>query len=58
MTPIQKIIFPVGFSNSCVAMAPFLKRAIAITSAQITISLRPRALYGQLRAFSAAVAGH
>lgn len=34
---IQKILFPVDFSDSCVAMAPFVKRAASITSAEVTL---------------------
>jgi nucleotide-binding universal stress UspA family protein len=37
MKPIQKILFPVDFSPSCVAMAPFVRRAASITSAPVTI---------------------
>ena len=34
----QKILFPVDFSPSCVAMAPFVKRAAAsVTSAKVTL---------------------
>ena len=37
MNPIQKILFPVDFSPSCVAMAPFVRRAAALTSAPVTL---------------------
>ncbi len=37
MATIQTILFPVDFSPSCVAMAPFVKRAAAIFSAKITL---------------------
>ncbi len=37
MTTIQKILFPVDFSPSCTAMASYVKRAAAITSAQVTL---------------------
>jgi len=37
MTTIQNILFPVDFSASCVAMAPFVKRAAAIASAKVTL---------------------
>ena len=37
MMTIQKILFPVDFSPSCVAMASFVKRAAAITSAKVTL---------------------
>ena len=36
MTTIQNILFPVDFSPSCTAMAPYVKRAAAITSAKVT----------------------
>jgi nucleotide-binding universal stress UspA family protein len=34
---IQSILFPVNFSPSCVAMAPFVKRAASLFSAQVTL---------------------
>ena len=34
---IQYILFPVDFSQACVAMAPFVKRAASITSAKVTL---------------------
>lgn len=34
---IHKILFPVDFSDSCLAMAPFVNRAAAITSAEVTL---------------------
>lgn len=34
---IQNILFPVDFSASCTAMAPFVKRAASITSAKVTL---------------------
>lgn len=37
MTMIRDILFPVDFSASCVAMAPFVKRAASITSAKVTL---------------------
>ncbi|MGA2984846.1 MAG: universal stress protein [Terriglobia bacterium] len=37
MTTIQKILFPVDFSPSCAAMAPFVKRAAAMFSAKVTL---------------------
>ncbi len=37
MTTIQKILFPVDFSASCAAMAPFVLRAASVTSAQVTL---------------------
>jgi nucleotide-binding universal stress UspA family protein len=37
MTTIQKILFPVDFSPSCAAMAPFVKRAAAMVSAKVTL---------------------
>jgi hypothetical protein len=37
MTTIQKILFPADFSPSCTAMASYVKRAAAITSAQVTL---------------------
>ena len=37
MTTIHDILFPVDFSVSCVAMAPFVKRAASITSAKVTL---------------------
>jgi nucleotide-binding universal stress UspA family protein len=37
MTTIQNILFPVDFSASCVAMAPFVKRSAAIFGARVTL---------------------
>lgn len=37
MTTIQKILFPVDFSPSCVAMAPHVKRAGSIFGANVTL---------------------
>jgi nucleotide-binding universal stress UspA family protein len=37
MTSIQNILFPVDFSPSCVAMAPFVKRAASIFGARVTL---------------------
>src|SRR6266481_9287958 len=37
MTTIQNILFPVDFSPSCVAMAPFVKRAGPIFGARVTL---------------------
>jgi nucleotide-binding universal stress UspA family protein len=37
MTTIQNILFPVDFSPSCVAMAPFVKRAASIFGARVTL---------------------
>jgi len=37
MTTIQNILFPVDFSPSCAAMAPFVKRSASITSAKVTL---------------------
>jgi nucleotide-binding universal stress UspA family protein len=37
MATIQSILFPVDFSPSCVAMAPFVKRAASIYSAKVTL---------------------
>jgi nucleotide-binding universal stress UspA family protein len=37
MTTIQNILFPVDFSPSCVAMAPFVKRAASILGARVTL---------------------
>ena len=37
MTAIQNILFPVDFSPSCVAMAPFVKRAASIFGARVTL---------------------
>ena len=37
MAMIHNILFPVDFSASCVAMAPFVKRAASITSAKVTL---------------------
>ena len=37
MMTIQNILFPVDFSASCVAMAPFVKRSAAIFGARVTL---------------------
>ena len=37
MSTIQNILFPVDFSASCVAMAPYVKRAATIWGAQVTL---------------------
>ena len=37
MTTIQRILFPVDFSPSCIAMAPFVKRAASLASAEVTL---------------------
>src|SRR5260370_34102134 len=37
MTTLQNILFPVDFSPSCVAMAPFVKRAASIFGARVTL---------------------
>jgi len=37
MTTIKKILFPVDFSPSCVAMASFVKRSASIASAKVTL---------------------
>jgi len=37
MTTIKNILFPVDFSPSCVAMAPFVKRAASIFGARVTL---------------------
>lgn len=37
MTPIQNILFPVDFSPSCQAMAPFVGRVASLFSAQVTL---------------------
>ena len=37
MTIIQNILFPVDFSRSCVAMAPYVKRAADIFGAKVTL---------------------
>ena len=37
MTTIQNILFPVDFSPSCNAMAPYVKRAAAIFGASVTL---------------------
>jgi nucleotide-binding universal stress UspA family protein len=34
---IENILFPVDFSPSCVAMAPFAKKAAAVFSAKVTL---------------------
>jgi Universal stress protein family len=36
-TIIQNILFPVDFSPSCVAMAPFVRKAASIFSARVTL---------------------
>lgn len=38
MTTIQNILFPVDFSPSCIAMAPYVKRAAAIFGAKVTLA--------------------
>src|SRR5579863_2211596 len=37
MAPITNILFPVDFSDSCVAMAPYVKRAAAICGANVSL---------------------
>lgn len=37
MTTMQNILFPVDFSASCVAMAPYVKRAAAMWGAKVTL---------------------
>lgn len=37
MTMIRKILFPVDFSASCEAMAPYVRRAMTILSAKVTL---------------------
>jgi nucleotide-binding universal stress UspA family protein len=37
MSSIQSILFPVDFSPSCVAMAPFVKKGAAMLSAKVTL---------------------
>jgi nucleotide-binding universal stress UspA family protein len=37
MPMIQNILFPVDFSPSCAAMAPFVRRAASLTSAKVTL---------------------
>jgi nucleotide-binding universal stress UspA family protein len=37
MTTIKNILFPVDFSPSCVAMAPYVKRSAAIFNAKVTL---------------------
>ena len=37
MTMIQNILFPVDFSPSCTAMAPYVKRSASITAAKVTL---------------------
>src|SRR5947208_9657557 len=37
MSMIENILFPVDFSPSCAAMAPFVKRSASITSAKVTL---------------------
>lgn len=34
---IQNILFPVDFSPSCIAMAPYVKRAAAIFGARVSL---------------------
>jgi nucleotide-binding universal stress UspA family protein len=36
-TTIREILFPVDFSPSCIAMAPYVKRAAAICGARVTL---------------------
>ena len=38
VTTIQNILFPVDFSPSCVAMAPYVKRSAAIFGARVTLA--------------------
>ena len=54
MTTIQKILFPVDFSVSCVAMAACVKREAAMFSAKVT--LRSRAVFVRIRAIGATAA--
>lgn len=37
MTPVQNILFPVDFSPSCQAMAPFVRRVASLFSARVTL---------------------
>src|SRR5260370_36854659 len=37
MTTIHKILFPVDFTPSCLAMAPFVKKGAAMFSAKVTL---------------------
>lgn len=37
MSTIQNILFPVDFSASCVALAPYVKRAAANLEAKVTL---------------------
>jgi nucleotide-binding universal stress UspA family protein len=37
MATIQKILFPVDFSDACAAMAPFVRRAAAMSHASVTL---------------------
>ena len=37
MSTIQNILFPVGLAASCVALAPYVKRAAAIFRARVTL---------------------
>ncbi len=37
MTIIQNILFPVDFSPSCAAMAPFVEKGAAMFSAKVTL---------------------
>ena len=37
MSTIQNILFPLDFSASCVAMAPYVKRAAGIFGARVTL---------------------
>ncbi len=34
---ITNILFPVDFSSSCIAMAPYVKRAAALFAAQVSL---------------------
>src|SRR4029077_1214038 len=38
VTTIQNILFPVDFSPSCIAMAPYVKRSAAIFGARVTLA--------------------
>lgn len=42
MKMIQNILFPVDFSASCVAIAPFVKRAVSIASTLQTFLIHSR----------------
>jgi hypothetical protein len=37
MVMIQNILFPVDFPPACVAMAPFVQRAAALNSTEVTL---------------------